>query len=138
MAVLLSLGITQTFSFLAFPIALLVLLYLILIVVYRPYRSCFSNLSIVLNESLALLSVSLALANKFFKIESSIEAFILFNMQGLIILCLVLSIIRVFFHVRSLCRKEGEYREGRKGERTGEEREREMEEVGEGRRERRP
>ena len=49
MAVLLSLGITQTFSFLAFPIALLVLLYLVLIVVYRPYRRCFSNLSIILN-----------------------------------------------------------------------------------------
>ena len=49
MAVLLSLGITQTFSFLIYPIALLVLLYLFLIVVYRPYKSCFSNLSIIFN-----------------------------------------------------------------------------------------
>ena len=103
LATLLSLGITQTFSFLAFPIALLVLLYLVLIIVYRPYKSCFSNLSVILNECLALLAVFLALANKFFTVEPYIEAFILFN-----ILCLVLSLIRVFFHVRSLCRKEGE------------------------------
>ena len=109
MATLLSLGITQTFSFLAFPIALLVLLYLVLIVIYRPYNnSCFSNLSVILNEGLSLLSVSLALVHKFFTIDSDIEAFALFILQGLIILCLVLSLIRVFLHVRGLCRKEGE------------------------------
>ena len=83
----------------------MVLLYLVLIVVYRPYRSCFSNLSVILNECLALLAVSLALANKFFTIASDIEAFALFILQGLIILCLVLSLIRVFLHVRDLCRK---------------------------------
>ena len=90
-----------------FPIALLLLLYLILIVIYRPYKGCFSNLSIILNECLAFLSVCLALVNKFFRIDSDIEAFILFNMQGLIILCLVFSLIRVFLHIRGLCRKEG-------------------------------
>ena len=37
-------------------------------------------------------------------------------MQGLIILCLVLSLIRVFLHVRGLCRKEGEGQEGERGE----------------------
>ena len=113
MATLLSLGITQIFSFLVFPIILLILLYLVLIVIYRPYKSCFSNLSIVLNECLSLLSVSLALVNKFFRIDSDIEAFVLFNIQGLVILCLIFSLIRIFLHIRNLCRKEGEeQREG--------------------------
>ena len=58
------------------------LLYLVLVVVYRPYKSCFSNLSVIFNECLALIAVSLALANKFFTIDSNTEAFILFNMQG--------------------------------------------------------
>ena len=84
------------------------LFYLVLIVVYRPYKSCFSNLSIILNECLALLAVSLALVNRFFGIDSDIEVLALFAMQGLIILCLVLSLFRVLIHVRSLCRKEGE------------------------------
>ena len=81
------------------------LLYLVLIVFYRPYKSCFSNLSVILNEFLALLSVSLALVNNFFRVNSDIEAFVLFILQGLIILCLALSLIRVFLHVRDLCRK---------------------------------
>ena len=92
------------------------LLYLVLIVLYRPYKSCFSNLSIILNECLALIAVCLALANKFFTIGLDTEAFILFILQGLIILCLIFSLIRVFLHVRSLCRKEGEGKEGEKGE----------------------
>ena len=84
------------------------LLYLVLIVVYRPYKSCFSNLSVIFNECLALIAVSLALANKFFTIDSNTEAFILFILQGLIILCLVFSLIRVFLHICDLCSKEGE------------------------------
>ena len=112
LSVILSLGITQTFSFLMFPIALLMVLYLILIVIYRPYKGCFSNLSVMLNECLAFLSVSLALVNQFFTIGSDIEAFILFNMQGLIIICLGFSLIRVFLHIRGLYRKEGEGQEG--------------------------
>ena len=82
------------------------LLYLVLIVLYRPYEGCFSNLSIILNECLALIAVCLALVNKFFRINSDIEAFILFTLQGLIILCLVFSLIRVFLYIRDLCRKE--------------------------------
>ena len=112
---LLSLGITHTFSFLIYPIALLILLYLVLIVLYRPYKSCFSNLSVILNECLTLLAVSLALTNKFFTIGSDTEAFILFILQGLIILCLVFSLIRVFLHIRGLCRKK-EGKEGERGE----------------------
>ena len=92
------------------------LLYLFLIVVSRPYKSCLSNLSVIFNECLAFLAVSLALVNNFFRVDSDIEAFILFNMQGLIILCLVFSLIRVFFHVRSLCKKKGEGQEGERGE----------------------
>ena len=48
------------------------LLYLVLIVVYRPYKSCFSNLSVIFNEFLALIAVSLVLVNKFFTIDSDI------------------------------------------------------------------
>ena len=46
------------------------LLYLFLIVVSRPYKSCLSNLSVIFNECLAFLAVSLALVNNFFKIGS--------------------------------------------------------------------
>ena len=92
------------------------LLYLFLIVVSRPYKSCLSNFSVIFNECLAFLAVSLALVNNFFRVDSDIEAFILFNMQGLIILCLVFSLIRVFFHVRSLCKRKGEGQEGERGE----------------------
>ena len=49
------------------------LFYLVLIVVYRPYEGCFSNLSIIFNEFLALLAFSLALVSKFFRIDSYIE-----------------------------------------------------------------
>ena len=49
LAILLSLGVTQKYNFLIFPIALLMLLYLISIVIYRPYNGCLSNLSIILN-----------------------------------------------------------------------------------------
>ena len=107
------------------------MLYLVALVLLRPYNGCFSNISIILNECFATLAVSLALVNKLFKIDSDIEALILFSVQGLIILCFIFSLIRVFLHIRSLCRKEGELQQG-------EGKQEEREEEGEGREKRRP
>ena len=101
-----SIGITQTFNSIIFPIVLLMLIYLISILVLRPYKSCFSNISIITNEVLSILFICLALVNKYFKIDSDTEIFAILVLEGLIIICFAFSLIRILIHVCSLCKKE--------------------------------
>ena len=69
--------------------------YILIIICRRPYKSTLHMFGLLLCEFTALSALLLPLLRLFYKTKEEIEVFIIFILEGLIILSIFLSLLRV-------------------------------------------
>ena len=90
---------------LLFSIALLVI-YFIIILCKKPYKNCFSNFCILHNELIGLYSLGLVALNQYMEFETAMENYFFLGLEGLIVICIFLTLIRIIIHLCRSCREE--------------------------------
>jgi hypothetical protein len=70
-------------------------LYLCGLLLVRPYSSALHNMGVLLCEFTIFLSIGLAFLDCFFNIPEMIEVLLIFVLEGALIVCLLVSVIRL-------------------------------------------
>jgi hypothetical protein len=94
----------------SFAVAIVLAASAVALVVFRPYRNIFGNVTAILCELLALYAMILTLLNRFMYFEPITELFLIFVLEGqvAVINCLCLArIARFCYQLRKSQRSEG-------------------------------
>jgi hypothetical protein len=99
-ASILELGIIFSFDLVLFVLVGLELLYILLLLINRPYLSVFDNLGAFFCELIIFYSLILAAVNRFILISELDEVFMIFILQGFICLGVIQALVRIIIIYR--------------------------------------
>lgn len=91
MSMLFQMGIWFEAARLIFWVAIAQVLYVCLLLLVRPYTSAFHNVRVLLCEFTILYSLALALLPEFISVSEMTEIFLIFILEGAIIICTLLA-----------------------------------------------
>jgi hypothetical protein len=101
---LLVVGLWAGFGLIAYTIACLFFISTATLLLMRPYTSIFSNITIIICEFTSLYALSLAMVIGKIEMTEEAEIFLLLILEGLIIIALALTAIRIVIYYRYLWR----------------------------------
>lgn len=98
-------GISCSFDLLIYPIAITMILYLAFIIAFRPYAKAMDWIGAIVCEAISLYSIGLPLAARFVVVGEEIEVFLLFILEGIIIIAAIVALVRTIRVYRGICSK---------------------------------
>ena len=98
MVFLISLGITQQYDTLAYIIAISQLIFIIVMILWRPYKRGIDNFGQITVEITTCYAFLLPLVMRFITVAENDEIFMVFILQGMVLISLALALVRVVMY----------------------------------------
>lgn len=98
LAVMANLGITQQYDILLYGIILLQSIYLLVLIFIRAYKRVIDNVGVIITEVTTLYALTLPYALRFVSVNELYEIFMVFVLQGMILISLALSLTRIIVY----------------------------------------
>ena len=93
-----NLGITQQYDILLYGIILLQSIYLLVLIFIRAYKRVIDNVGVIITEVTTLYALTLPYALRFVSVNELYEIFMVFVLQGMILISLALSLTRIIVY----------------------------------------
>jgi hypothetical protein len=95
MVFLISLGITHNYDNLIYYIVACQTFYTVVILVWRPYKRILDNVGTIILEIVTLYALTLPLVMRFASVEELDEIFLVFILQGMLLISLAMNFVRI-------------------------------------------
>ena len=104
MAGLISYGVTKQYDPLVYHIVLTQGIYVFIMIFMRPFRRAFDNVTMIILEFTTFYALALPLSMYYVEVDELDEIFLIFILQGLLLISLGLNLTRILVYYINIVR----------------------------------